>query len=31
LIGAIVLIVFWVQDSQPGENQHGPNPKGVMA
>ncbi len=31
LIGAIVLIVFWVQDSQPGANQHGPNPKGVMA
>jgi len=31
LIGAIVLIVFFVQDSTPGENQHGPNPKGVTA
>jgi uncharacterized membrane protein YhaH (DUF805 family) len=27
LIGAIVLIVFFVQDSQPGDNQYGPNPK----
>ena len=27
LIGAIVLLVFFVQDSQAGENQHGPNPK----
>lgn len=27
IIGAIVLIVFFVQDSQPGPNQHGPNPK----
>jgi len=27
LVGAIVLIVFFVQDSQ-GENQYGPNPKG---
>ena len=27
LIGAIVLIVFFVKDSQPGENQYGPNPK----
>ena len=31
LIGAIVLLVFLVQDSQPGENQYGPNPKGVTA
>jgi uncharacterized membrane protein YhaH (DUF805 family) len=31
LIGAIVLIVFMVQDSQPGTNQYGPNPKGVGA
>jgi len=30
-IGAIVLIVFCVQDSQPGENGYGPNPKEVMA
>ena len=29
LIGAIVLIVFFVMDSQPGTNQYGPNPKGV--
>lgn len=27
LIGAIVLLVFTVQDSQEGENQYGPNPK----
>jgi uncharacterized membrane protein YhaH (DUF805 family) len=31
LIGAIVLLVFMVQDSQPGENQYGPNPKTVTA
>jgi uncharacterized membrane protein YhaH (DUF805 family) len=29
LVGAIVLIVFAVQDSQPGDNQYGPNPKSV--
>lgn len=28
IIGWIVLIVFYVQDSQPGSNQYGPNPKG---
>jgi uncharacterized membrane protein YhaH (DUF805 family) len=27
LIGAIVLLVFAVQDSKPHENQYGPNPK----
>lgn len=27
LIGFIVLIVFFVQDSQPGDNEYGPNPK----
>lgn len=27
LVGAIVLIVFLVQDSQHGTNQYGPNPK----
>lgn len=27
LIGGIVLIVFMVQDSTPGENKYGPNPK----
>jgi uncharacterized membrane protein YhaH (DUF805 family) len=29
LIGDLVLIVFAVQDSQPGANKYGPNPKGV--
>ncbi len=29
LIGFIVLIIFFVKDSQPGENQYGPNPKGA--
>jgi uncharacterized membrane protein YhaH (DUF805 family) len=29
LIGAIILIVFFVQDSQPGPNEYGPNPKGA--
>ena len=27
LIGAIVLLVFLFQDSAPGDNQYGPNPK----
>ncbi len=27
LVGPIVLLVFFVQDSQPGSNQYGPNPK----
>lgn len=31
LIGAIVLLVFYVQDSHPGSNQYGPNPKEVAA
>lgn len=29
LIGEIILIVFFCMDSQAGENQYGPNPKGV--
>jgi uncharacterized membrane protein YhaH (DUF805 family) len=29
LIGAIVLIIFFIQDSQPGANEYGPNPKGA--
>ena len=29
-IGALVLLVFTVLDSQPGANRFGPNPKGVM-
>ena len=31
IIGAVVLLVFMVQDSQPGENQYGPNPKTEVA
>jgi uncharacterized membrane protein YhaH (DUF805 family) len=31
VIGIIILIVFWVQDSQAGDNAYGPNPKAVMA
>jgi uncharacterized membrane protein YhaH (DUF805 family) len=30
LIGAIVLIVFMTLDSQPGDNQYGPNPKSAV-
>ena len=29
LVGIIVLIVFYVQDSQPGGNRFGANPKGA--
>lgn len=29
LIGPIVILVFFLQDSTPGANQYGPNPKGV--
>ena len=29
LVGAIVLIIFFVEDSQPGPNEYGPNPKGI--
>ena len=29
LVGIIVLIVFFVADSQPGTNQYGPNPEGA--
>ncbi len=28
-VGGIVLLVFFVQDSAPGDNEHGPNPKGL--
>jgi len=31
LIGAIVLLVFMVQDSKPGQNQFGSNPKEATA
>ena len=27
LVGVIVLLIFAVQDSQPGKNDYGPNPK----
>ena len=27
LVGGIILLIFTVQDSQPGENKFGPNPK----
>ena len=27
LIGLIVLLIFFVQDSKPGDNEYGPNPK----
>lgn len=29
IIGPIVLLVFMVSDSQPGDNQYGPNPKEI--
>jgi uncharacterized membrane protein YhaH (DUF805 family) len=29
LIGLIILIIFFVMDSNPGDNQYGPNPKGT--
>jgi len=28
-VGFLILIFFFVQDSQPGPNQYGPNPKGL--
>ena len=31
VIGAIVLLIFFVLDSQIGDNEYGPNPKGVTA
>lgn len=30
VIGTIILLVFFVIDSQAGENRYGPNPKGVI-
>jgi uncharacterized membrane protein YhaH (DUF805 family) len=30
-VGVIVLIIFFVMDSQPGTNQYGPSPKGGAA
>lgn len=31
VVGAIVLLVFLVQDGKPGANQYGVNPKGISA
>jgi uncharacterized membrane protein YhaH (DUF805 family) len=31
LVGAIILLVFSVKDSQPGDNQYGSNPKGITS
>src|SRR3954462_4757789 len=31
VIGTIVLLIFMVQDSEPGTNQYGPNPKATTA
>lgn len=28
-VGAIILIIFFVKDSEPGDNAYGPNPKGM--
>jgi uncharacterized membrane protein YhaH (DUF805 family) len=30
-IGSLVLLVFFVQDSEPGSNQYGPNPRAAFA
>lgn len=30
-IGSLVLFLFMIQDSQPGENRYGPNPKTAPA
>ncbi|MFC4452253.1 DUF805 domain-containing protein [Deinococcus sonorensis] len=30
-VGSLILLVFLVQDSQPGDNKWGPNPKGAVA
>ena len=31
ILGWIALLIFYVEDSRPGVNQYGPNPKGVQA
>ncbi len=31
LVGGIILLIFLIEDSQPGTNQYGPNPKGALA
>ncbi len=30
IVGWIMLIIFLVKDSEPGDNEYGPNPKGVI-
>ena len=30
IVGVLVLLYFFVLDSQPGSNQYGPNPKGMQ-
>lgn len=30
LVGWIILLIFYVRDSEPGTNQYGPNPKDVV-
>ena len=29
LVGGIILIIWYCQDSMPGDNMYGPNPKGI--
>ena len=29
LVGSIILLVWFVKDSEPGDNVYGPNPKGI--
>ena len=29
LVGAIILLIWFVKDSEPGDNMYGPNPKGM--
>ena len=29
LVGTIILLIWFVKDSEPGDNMYGPNPKGV--
>ena len=31
ILGWIALLIFYIEDSRPGANQYGPNPKGVQA
>ena len=31
ILGWIALLIFYVEDSRPGANQYGPNPKGIQA